>query len=258
MSDELMYEVDDDGILTITLNRPGVLNALSGQLKVDLRRAFAQAQSDSGVRAVLLRGAGERAFSAGQDLGESVEFHTAEQAADWIEEHHLLYSELRGFSKPFVAAIDGYCVGAGWQVALLADVRFCSEHALFIMTEISVGIPCITGSGLLWPIVGAAKTAEIVLSGRRYSAQEAERLGLVTAVFAREHLYEEARFQAKKMADFPTKPFASTKTWLTMLTQSIYEQSMHYAMRGHGEAYESGVPQEKMKRFTRGGTQGGR
>ena len=235
-------------VCVLTLNRPEVLNALSTTLKKELVEALDRAEEDSGIRAVVMIGAGDKAFSAGQDLNETSEFKGTNADA-WIAGYDRFYTRFRRFGKPLVAAINGYCVGAGWQITLLADVRVASETARFAMTEIDIGIPCVTGSALLWPILGKAKTAEVIMTGRWFTVKEAKELGVVTRIVPKSDLLEEAVKTAKELGQKPLIAFQENKKWLNVLTQELHNWSMEHAKKAHTAAYESGVPQELMQRF---------
>ncbi|OFV84025.1 MAG: enoyl-CoA hydratase, partial [Acidobacteria bacterium RBG_16_64_8] len=180
-----MYEhliVEKHGaVRVITLNRPHVLNALNREMRRELTEAFVKANHDDEVGSIVLTGSGERAFAAGQDLNEAKEF-TPERAHTWIDEFFALYSALRNLDKSVVAAVNGYAVGAGLQIALLTDLRIASERAQLGMPEIHDGIPCITGTWTLWDIIGRSRTEDLVLTGRLLGAQEALQWGLVNRV----------------------------------------------------------------------------
>src|SRR2546422_103917 len=121
-------------------------------MRQELASAFEALDVDSAVTAVVLTGAGDRAFAAGQDLNEASDFRP-ESIEDWIDSFNHLYSAIQVFNKASVAAINGYALGAAFQLALLCDIRIASEKARFGMPEIDDGIPCITGTWTLYEVI---------------------------------------------------------------------------------------------------------
>src|SRR5436190_23537575 len=133
-------------IAVVTLNRPRVLNALSVALKTELSDALGRIRADDGIRALVVTGAGDRAFSAGQDLTEAKDLD-GPGAEEGVREDERLYDAFRALDIPIIAAVNGWCMGAGCQLALLADLRISSETARFGMPEVRDGIPAIFGLG---------------------------------------------------------------------------------------------------------------
>ena len=189
-----------DGIAVITLNRPRVLNALSRALKGEVSDALGRIAEDPGVRAVVLIGAGQ-AFSAGQDLNEAKDLDGA-GAEEWVREYERLYEQVRAVRVPIIAAVNGWAMGAGCQLALLADIRISSTTAKYGMPEIKDGIPAIFGLGLLWHLVGMSRSVYLVLSGDTLNAREALQAGLTAKVVPPARLRREAVALAAKLAGF--------------------------------------------------------
>ena len=249
-----MYEAivytKENGVATILFNRPKVLNALSSKMKHEITEALGVADADPEVRVVLMRGAGGRAFCAGQDLNEGKDVgHSSGGAAAWIAEFDRLYEAMRNLTKPIVAAIEGASVGAGLQIALLADVRIAADNARLGMPEMNVGLCCITGSGLLWNVVGESNTRYLILSGAIVNAQRALQMGAVHEVVPI------AEFEAKVKAiceelknDCPVATKLD-KQWLRMLTDDHYQKTVAHAQVAHTEGYASGEPERKMREF---------
>ena len=186
------YEKLDDDIAVITLDRPEVLNAFNVRMRDDVYEALTAVRDDQDVRGVLVRGAGERGFCAGADL---TEFGTApSQAAArdgrWERDVWGLWLSI---SKPMVAAVHGYCLGSGVEMACLCDLRIAAEDAVFGMPEVGLGlIPAAGGTQLLPRILGRATALDVLLTGRRFSAREAFGYGLVHHVVPRSALNETA------------------------------------------------------------------
>ena len=152
MYENILFE-RKDRVAVITLNRPRVLNALSRALKAELSDALRRVRADETIRALVITGAGDRAFSAGQDLNEAKDLD-GPGAEEWVREYERLYEDFRVLDIPIVAAVQGWCMGAGCQLALLADIRISADTAQYGMPEIRDGIPAIFGLGLLWNLVG--------------------------------------------------------------------------------------------------------
>jgi enoyl-CoA hydratase len=176
---------EDDRVLTVELHRPEVLNALNTELGEDLLACFRGPASDPDVRAVVLTGAGERAFSVGADLKE----RGAMTDAAWRSQHVVFERAAAALLRcpaPVVAAVEGYALGGGCELCLLADFIVASESAVFALPEVTRGIfPGIGGTQLLPRIVGAPLAKELIFTGRRVEAAEAKAVGLVNHVVPR-------------------------------------------------------------------------
>jgi enoyl-CoA hydratase/carnithine racemase len=199
--------VEHDGHLAhVILNRPEVLNAIDNTLATELAQAcYALGSSDS-VWCVILRGAGERAFSAGADLKARRSF-TPE---DWAAQRLLLrdmFARLKNVPQPMIAAVHGYALGGGTELAMLADFVVASEDAVFGLTEVSLGIiPGGGGTQNLPRMIGRNRAKELIFSARRIPASEALQLGLVNHVVPRSALLEKATSLAEEI--MRNSPFA--------------------------------------------------
>ncbi|RVH88120.1 enoyl-CoA hydratase, partial [Sinorhizobium medicae] len=183
----------------ITLNRPQALNALNAAVMRDLHEALNAFDADKGVGAIVLTGS-EKAFAAGADVKEM-------QALDFVEGY--LGDFLGGWErvadarKPMIAAVSGYALGGGCELAMMCDLIIASETAKFGQPEITLGvIPGMGGSQRLTRAIGKAKAMDLILTGRMMDAAEAERSGLVSRVVAPDRLLEEALGAAEKIASF--------------------------------------------------------
>jgi enoyl-CoA hydratase len=185
--------VERDGHLAhLILNRPEVLNAIDNTLASELTAASQSLSDDREIWAIILRGSGERAFSAGADLKARRDF-TPE---DWAHQRALLrkmFSALRAIPQPMIAAVHGYALGGGTELAMLADFVVASEEAVFGLTEVSLGIiPGGGGTQNLPRMIGRNRAKELIFTARRINAPEAHRLGLVNHVVSREALVPKA------------------------------------------------------------------
>jgi enoyl-CoA hydratase len=174
----VIYE-KNAGIATITLNRPEALNALSTEVVEEILRAVEDVRTDENIRVVVLTGAGEKAFSAGADIKAMVGM-TALKARELSSMGERLCVTLENLEKPVIAAINGYALGGGMEVAMACDLRIASENARMGQTEINIGlIPGWGGTQRLTRLVGMTKAKELVFTGRMIDARTAEQIGLL-------------------------------------------------------------------------------
>ena len=187
----------EDAIAVVTLNRPKQLNALSEPLMEELVERLLELDRDDAVRCVVLAGS-ERAFAAGADIGEMTEA----SAIDMLYARRVeRWDAIRKLWTPLVAAVSGFCLGGGNELAMSCDLIVASETARFGQPETSLGIiPGAGGTQRLTRAVGKAKAMDVILSGRFLDAREAERAGLVARVVAREAWLEEAKRVAREIA----------------------------------------------------------
>ena len=203
--ENVLYETKG-AIAYVTVNRPKVLNALSGQTWEDLRAAFLEAQADPGVRGVILTGAGDKAFIAGEDIGElahvtSVEAESATRAGQEVLEL------VENLGKPVVAAVNGFALGGGCETAMACTIRIASESAKFGQPEVKLGvIPGAGGTQRLPRLVGKGRALQLILTGEIIGAQEAWRIGLVNEVVPAGNLI--ARAEAVLAQVFANAPLA--------------------------------------------------
>ncbi len=179
-----------DGVATITIDRPKVLNALNHQTLVELRAALGEIEGDAGVRAVVLTGAGDKAFVAGADINELARMNPigAKELAFFGQQ---TLARLERLGKPTVAMINGFALGGGLEIALACTLRTAATTARLGLPEVSLGIiPGYGGTQRLARIAGPGVAREWVLTGDQFSAEEAHRVGVVNRIFAPEELRE--------------------------------------------------------------------
>jgi enoyl-CoA hydratase len=190
----------DGGVAVLTVNRPKVLNALNMQTLDELRRAVLELKHDDGVRAVILTGSGEKSFVAGADINELATQTPTTGREHAIAGQHVL-DLVEHLGKPVIAAINGYALGGGCELAMACTIRIASETAKLGQPEINLGlIPGYAGTQRLARIVGRGRALELLLTGDQISAQEAYRLGLVNRVVAAADLMTEAKKLATALA----------------------------------------------------------
>jgi enoyl-CoA hydratase len=186
-----------DGIGAITINRPDQRNALDTQVLGDIRQALAELRYDREVGVVVFTGAGERSFAAGADIGELRERTALDALASFMQG---IYDEVESYEKPTIAAVNGYALGGGCELAMACDIRIASENARFGLPEVSLSIiPGAGGTQRLARLVGKGRAVEMILTGRAIDAEEASRIGLVTRVTAPEALTEAVRETAAEI-----------------------------------------------------------
>ncbi|TVR54441.1 MAG: hypothetical protein EA421_08520 [Gemmatimonadales bacterium] len=201
MSEQSLVHVSrEDRIATVTIQRPEKLNALNPQVIDELGKAFRELRSDDEIRVVILTGAGEKAFVAGADIGVLAEMNPL-SGVEVSRQGQVVFREIETFPRPVIAAVGGYALGGGCELALACHLRIASENARFGLPEVGLGIiPGYGGTIRLARLVGLGKALELTLTGGQVGAEEAERLGLVNAVVPREALLERAREMAGRIA----------------------------------------------------------
>jgi enoyl-CoA hydratase/carnithine racemase len=223
----LLIEIDDL-VASLTINRPDRMNAISDEMTVEYRHAIAALDKDDAVRVIVLRGAGERAFSAGYDLKDYPGAkRTVEQLNDrYADQQNFLLSTWR-CSKPVIAMIDGYCLAGGLELALCCDIRYCSHGSRIGVLESRFA----GGIGtLMVPWIIGHKCRELIYTGDTLDAPEALDIGLVDRVFAKETLAEETFRIAKRMS----RVAASCQRWnKRAINQTFETMGMMTALR-HG------------------------
>ena len=195
----IIYE-KSEGVATITINRPEALNAFSAEVVSEILQAIEDVKADESVRVVVLTGAGERAFSAGADI-KAMKGMNALKARELSQMGERLCSALENLEKPVIAAINGYALGGGLEVAMACDIRLASDNARMGQTEINIGlIPGWGGTQRLTRLIGATKAKELIFTGKMIDAKTAEQLGLVNMVVPQDKFRETVRQFALELA----------------------------------------------------------
>src|SRR5881396_486322 len=201
MSDKVVRYEAQDGVALITLDRPDVLNAMNTQMRTELFEIFTRLRMDESVKVVVVTGGGDRAFSAGADIREFLEpptpthFRESRRRLDFR-------SEMDRCSQPIIAAIRGFALGGGLELALACDLRIASEDAQLGLTEVNLAIiPGGGGTQRLPRLVGRGRALEMILTGMRIDAREALRIGLVERVVPAPGVLPAARELARALAE---------------------------------------------------------
>lgn len=191
----------NDGILTITVNRPSKLNALNKQTIEELHRVFKEAEINEEVKVIILTGSGEKAFVAGADISEFSEFSPEEGKELAAEGQAKLFDLVANFSKPVIAAVNGFALGGGLELAMAAHFRIANENAKMGLPEVSLGlIPGYGGTQRLPQLIGKGRAMEMIMTAGMIDARQALQYNLVNHVTTQEELLEFTQKIASKIA----------------------------------------------------------
>lgn len=200
-----------DAVATIELYRPQKKNSLNGEMRRELEECLKELARDRNTRAAIVTG-GEEIFCAGADISEIQESVSAEAAYHHAREFQLLFDQVEALPQPVVAAVSGYALGGGCELALACDFRIASQTARFGLPEIKIGaFPGGGGTQRLPRLIGASKAKEMIFTGDPIGAEEALALGLVMKVVPKEKLAEEAQAFAAKLAALPRLALQASK-----------------------------------------------
>jgi enoyl-CoA hydratase len=223
----LLYDVKNR-VGTIVVNRPDKLNALNAQAKIELHNLLSAIRDDDGVFVVIVTGAGDKSFVAGTDIAELTALDPT-SGKEFAEQGQEVFSLIEHLGKPVIAAVNGYALGGGCELALACHIRLASEKARFGQPEVNLGIiPGYGGTQRLARVVGKGRALEMILTGAQVDAQEALRIGLVSRVFPPGELMVRAQAMAEAIA-------------------SMGQQAIHFALRAVNEVDETTL-QEGLRR----------
>jgi len=222
----IIYE-KENGVATIKLNRPNVLNAMNKQLWLDLQTALEDVRLDQAIKALILTGEG-RAFSTGADLKESKD-RTIDDYRDYLVELQETSRKIIRFEKPIIAAINGFALGSGYELALACDIRIAADEAQIGSPEARVN-SSVTGGAmrLLQDLVGPGKARELLFTAEYIDGREAERIGLVNKSVPLDRLMEEAKAMAKKITKNSSFSIKMIKKGLNIAEEVSLEALMDY------------------------------
>ena len=226
MTYETILVEQRDAVTLITLNRPQAWNALNAQVLEELITAFAAFEGDASQRCAVLTGSGEKAFAAGADIKEmsdkpAADFYAQDFFARWTS--HVVKTT----RKPWIAAVNGFALGGGCELAMMADFIIAADTARFGQPEIKLGVgPGMGGSQRLTRAIGKAKAMEMCLTGRMMGAEEAERSGLVARVVPLASLVEEALKTATEIAAMPPLATIANKEMVNAAFETTLDQGL--------------------------------
>jgi enoyl-CoA hydratase len=236
-------------IATVTLNRPEALNAFNTAQLEALLAALRAIRDNHDVRCVIVTGAGDRAFAAGADIKEMAELPRAAGLA-FGRLGHAVTRTLSELPQPSIAAVNGFAFGGGCELALAADIRLASERAVFAQPEVGLGIPPGWGATQRLPrLIGPGLAAELILSGRRVSAEEALRLGLVNAVYPADQLRPEAERLARTIAAASPRAVRAAKQALAVAFGSSVNAGLGSELELFAASFGTADQREGMRAF---------
>ena len=246
MYENLLWEVRD-GIAYVTVNRPEALNALNRKTVAELGLAFQSASDDAEVRAVVLTGSGEKAFVAGADIHELADDAPSE-GKEFALAGQEVFSSIERMQKPVIAAVNGYALGGGCELAMACTLRVASENAVFGQPEVKLGIiPGYGGSQRLPRLIGKGRALEMLLTGEQVTAAEAYRIGLVNRVVPQSELSGVVESVGKKI-------LANAPLAVELCLQAVgrgLEMSLAEAQALEAELFGRSTATDDMKEGTR-------
>jgi enoyl-CoA hydratase len=224
----------DGAVATIRLNRPAKKNAFNAQMRTEMENLLRDLARNPGIRAVIITG-GDEIFCAGADISEIEETSSAEAAYKHAREFQILFDQVEALPQPVIAAVSGYALGGGCELALACDFRLASETARFGLPEIKIGaLPGGGGTQRLPRLIGAAKAKEMILTGDPITAQEALGIGLVIKVVTKENLLEEANGLAAKLAALPRLALQASKMLINRSQEVDLTTGLEFEARTFG------------------------
>ncbi len=247
MSRAVLRSEVEERVALITLDRPEVLNALNGELMSALGEAIAACEADPEVGAIVLTG-NERAFAAGADIAEMVE---RDFATMYLEDHFAAtWERVASCRKPVIAAVRGYALGGGCELAMMCDLVIAGEGARFGQPEVKLGVlPGLGGTQRLTRLVGKAKAMDLCLTGRMMGAVEAERCGLVSRVVPDEQVLEEALGAARTIAAMSQPAVRMIKESVNRALETTLAEGIRFERRLFHAAFALEDQGEGMRAF---------
>ncbi|KRQ23715.1 MULTISPECIES: enoyl-CoA hydratase [Mycobacteroides] len=235
-----------DRVAVITLNRPKALNALNSQVMNEVTTAAAEFDADQGIGAIIITGS-EKAFAAGADIKEMADQSFSDMFGS---DFFAAWGKLGAVRTPTIAAVSGYALGGGCELAMMCDLIIAAENAKFGQPEIKLGVlPGMGGSQRLTRAIGKAKAMDMILTGRNMDAAEAERSGLVSRVVATESLLDEAKAVAKTISEMSLSASMMAKEAVNRAFESSLTEGLLFERRIFHSAFGTADQSEGMAAF---------
>ena len=237
----------EEKIAVVTINRPLSLNALNSQTILELSKVFNDLDSDDKIRVIILTGSGEKSFVAGADIKEFADFGT--KAAEDLARNgqNILFDTIENLGKPVIAAVNGFALGGGLELAMSCHIRYASENAKLGLPEVTLGlIPGYGGTQRLPKLVGKGRANEIIFSAKMISAQKAKEIGLVNEVFSIEELLAKTKELASTIAK--NSPMAISKA-IVAVNKSDQQDGFETEIKSFGELFEMEDKKEGVQAF---------
>jgi len=232
----------------ITLSKERVLNAWNKEMRTTICQIFKKIKKQKKIKAVIITGAGEKAFCAGQDLNELKDFKSS-QIEPWIDEFKNVYSAIRSSEIPTIACINGAAVGSGFQLALLTDIRVSHKDVKLGQVEINSGIVSVTGPWIIQKVLGLSTSIELSLTGKLINGQEAFKRGIIHHLTKKNNTMQLSLKIAKELSEKPVNAMVLTKKRFWETFKVGMNEAFESAKRYHKISFKSGEPQKKTKKF---------
>lgn len=250
-SDTLLVNVEQraqGSVYRLTVNRPDKLNVLNTAMMTEMNSAFARIAADQSARAVILDGTGGKAWIGGADISEMAQLN-AETAQAFITHLHSVCRALRELPVPVVASIDGYCLGAGLEIAACCDLRIATPASRFGMPEVRVGIPSVIEAALLPRLIGSGRARDLVMTARIIDAEVASAWGLVETIRFGQEINTVVNGRVDMLLDAGPHAMRSQKALCRSWEELPLEESIQASIDAFAQAYATNEPQEAMQRF---------
>jgi enoyl-CoA hydratase len=236
-------------VAILTLDNPGKLNALSLKILAELDDHLDTIASHDAIRAVVITGAGEKAFAAGADIGHMREA-TVEQAREYAGRGHELFARIEAFPKPVIAAINGFALGGGCELVLACDIRLASDNAKLGQPEVNLGIfPGWGGTQRLPRLTTPGFAKELIFTGRHVGAEEAKTAGLVNHVYPQAELVDRAVAMGEEIAKKSPLAIAISKDLVNQAADADYRDALARELSAFGDAFATEDQREGMAAF---------
>ena len=244
----LLVEMENQTAI-VTVNRPKVLNALNKETIKELKQVFEELETDDAVLSVILTGAGEKSFVAGADITE-IRTSSAMEARDWARSAQGVFNAVENFPKTVIAAVNGFALGGGCELAMSCDIRIASEKARFGQPEVLLGVtPGYAGTQRLPRLIGKGRAKELIFTGDQIDAAEAYRIGLVNKVVAPENLLSAAKEMAAKINSRGQIAVKLSKTAINEGMDTDFESGQAYEAEVFGLCFATDDQKEGMNAF---------
>ena len=241
------YEEETD-IAILTINRPRALNALNSQVLDEIDKVLESIDTEK-IRVLIITGEGQRSFVAGADIAEMSTL-TKVQGAEFSKKGNDVFRKIETFPIPVIAAINGFALGGGCELAMSCDIRICSENAIFGQPEVGLGItPGFGGTQRLARLVGLGMAKQMIFTGQNIRSDEAYRIGLVNAVYPQAELLNEAKKLATTIAKNGANAIKNSKKAINDGYQMEIDKAIQIEEQLFGECFQSDEQVERMKNF---------
>lgn len=238
-----------DKIATVLMDKESKLNAWRSEDRAELGRVLEKLRDDDGVGAIVLTGAGSRAFCAGQDFEETKDYDGGAEGHKWLQDVKTFYDIIRSIEKPTIAALNGTAAGSGFQVALLMDFRIAHAGVMLGQPEVNSGIPSVVGPWIIQQFLSPGATRDLALSGRLIDAKRGLELGIVNELVPQDQVLPRSYALARHLMSQPPVAFSLTKRGLREATQASFDAAFKFADYAQTTAFASGEPQQMMEKF---------